>query len=160
MGVFTYEYEVSTTIPPAKMFKACILDGQNLIPKVVPDQAFESVEFIKGNGEPGTVKKITFAEGSQFGYMVEEVEALDKDELVYRYSVIEGGALMNKVEKIGYESKFESSPDGGSVCKIRCKYHTIGDFEITEEGSKAGKEKAMEILKAVEAYLLANPQHY
>ncbi|KAK8623904.1 hypothetical protein V6N13_065264 [Hibiscus sabdariffa] len=61
MGVFTYEYEV-TAIPPAKLFKACILDGQNLIPKVVPDQAFESVEFIKGNGKPGTIKKITFAE--------------------------------------------------------------------------------------------------
>ncbi|WRX20382.1 hypothetical protein QQP08_012869 [Theobroma cacao] len=34
MGVFTYESEVVTTIPPAKMFKACILDGDKLIPKV------------------------------------------------------------------------------------------------------------------------------
>ncbi|KAE8730946.1 Major pollen allergen Bet v 1-M/N [Hibiscus syriacus] len=159
MGIFNYEYEVITAIPPAKIFKACILDGQNLIPKIVPDQAFKSVEFIQGNGEPGTVKKITFAEGSRFDYMVEEVEALDKDELVYCYSVIEGGVLMNKLEKITYESVFEASPDGGSVCKIRCMYHTIGDFEITEEGTKAGKKKALEILKAVEAYLLDNPDH-
>ncbi|WRX20386.1 Bet v I/Major latex protein - like 10 [Theobroma cacao] len=57
MGVFTYESEVITTIPPAKMFKACILDGDKLIPKIVP-QAFKSVEFIEGNGEPGSIKKL------------------------------------------------------------------------------------------------------
>ncbi|MBA0555631.1 hypothetical protein Golob_025795, partial [Gossypium lobatum] len=48
--------------------------------------------------------------GSQFNYMKEKVEALDKDKLVYRYSVIEGDALMNKLEKITYETKLEASP--------------------------------------------------
>ncbi|MBA0681609.1 hypothetical protein Goari_023403 [Gossypium aridum] len=110
MGIFTYEYEVITEIPPAKMFKACILDGENLIPKVVPDQAFKSIDYIEGNGEPGSIKKITFEEG-------------------------------------------------GSISKISCKYYTIGDFGITEEGLKAGKEKALQILKAVDAYVLANPRH-
>ncbi|MBA0756231.1 hypothetical protein Gogos_021967 [Gossypium gossypioides] len=159
MGVFTYESEVITAIPPAKMFKACIVDGDTLIPKIVP-QAFKTVEYIEGNGEPGSIKKVTFGEGSQFNYMKEKVEALDKDKLVYRYSVIEGDALMNKLEKITYETKLEASPGGGSVCKTSSKYYTIGDFEITEEGIKAGKEKALQIFKAVEAYLLANPDQY
>ncbi|MBA0555629.1 hypothetical protein Golob_025795 [Gossypium lobatum] len=159
MGVFTYESEVITAIPPAKMFKACIVDGDTLIPKIVP-QAFKTVEYIKGNGEPGSIKKVTFGEGSQFNYMKEKVEALDKDKLVYRYSVIEGDALMNKLEKITYETKLEASPGGGSICKTSSKYYTIGDFEITEEGIKAGKEKALQIFKAVEAYLLANPDQY
>ncbi|KAH1096552.1 hypothetical protein J1N35_013473 [Gossypium stocksii] len=159
MGVFTYESEVITAIPPAKMFKACIVDGDTLIPKIVP-QAFKTVEYIEGNGEPGSIKKVTFGDGSQFNYMKEKVEALDKDKLVYRYSVIEGDALMNKLEKITYETKLEASPGGGSICKTSSKYYTIGDFEITEEGIKAGKEKALQIFKAVEAYLLANPDQY
>ena len=64
MGVFTYESEVVTSIPPAKMFKACILDGDKLIPKIVP-HAYKSVEYIEGNGDqPGSnIKKITFGEG-------------------------------------------------------------------------------------------------
>ncbi|MBA0764912.1 hypothetical protein Gotri_014180 [Gossypium trilobum] len=159
MGVLTYESEVITAIPPAKMFKACILDGDNLIPKILP-QAFKSIEYIEGNGEPGSIKKITFGEGSQLKYMKQKVEAVDKENFVYIYSVIEGDALMNKLEKITYETKLEAFPDGGSVCKTTSKYHTIGDFELKEEGIKAGKEKASGIFKAIEAYLLANPDAY
>ncbi|TYH27348.1 hypothetical protein ES288_A02G063000v1 [Gossypium darwinii] len=156
MSIFSYEFEVITVIPPAKMFKACILDGENLIPKVVSDQAFKSIDYIEGNDEPGSIKKITFEEASH--YMVEKVEALDKDKLVYSYSVIQGSVFINKMEKIAYETKLEPSSAGGSISKISCKYYTIGDFEITE-GLKAGKEKALQILKAVDAYVLANPRH-
>ncbi|KAK8623905.1 hypothetical protein V6N13_065265 [Hibiscus sabdariffa] len=159
MGVFTYESEVITAIPPCKMFRACILDGDKLIPKVVP-QAFKSVEYIQGNGEPGSIKKVTFGEGSQFEYMKQKVEALDEEKFAYTYSVIEGDALMNKLEKITYEMKMEASPDGGSVCKTTSKYYTIGDFELKEEGIKAGKEKALGMFKAIEAYLQANPDAY
>ncbi|MBA0612583.1 hypothetical protein Godav_013169 [Gossypium davidsonii] len=91
-------------------------------------------------------------------YMVEKVEASDKDELVYSYSVIEGSVFMNKLEKITYETKLEPSSAGGSISKISCKYYTIGDFGITER-LKAGKEKALQILKAVDACVLANPRH-
>ncbi|XP_012481176.2 major strawberry allergen Fra a 1.05 [Gossypium raimondii] len=159
MGVFTYESEIVTAIPPAKMFKACILDGDTLIPQILP-QAFKSVEYIEGNGAAGSIKKVTFGEGSQFKYMKQKVEALDKDKFVYIYSVIEGDALMDKLEKITYETKLETSPDGGSVCKTTSKYYTIGEFELKEEGIKAGKEKALGMFKAIEAYLLANPNTY
>ncbi|MBA0764915.1 hypothetical protein Gotri_014183 [Gossypium trilobum] len=70
----------------------------NLIPKIVP-QAFKSVEYIEGNGEPGSIKKVTFGAESQFNYMKQKVEALDKENFVYIYSVIEGDAFMNKLEK-------------------------------------------------------------
>ncbi|GKV05198.1 hypothetical protein SLEP1_g17233 [Rubroshorea leprosula] len=61
MGVCTYETKIITTIPLAKMFTAFVLDGDNLIPKVVP-QAVKSVEIIEGDGGPGSIKKITFGE--------------------------------------------------------------------------------------------------
>jgi hypothetical protein len=39
-----------------------VLEADTLIPKLVP-QAVKSIETIKGNGGPGTIKKLTFAEG-------------------------------------------------------------------------------------------------
>ncbi|KAK8308593.1 hypothetical protein V6Z11_D02G070100 [Gossypium hirsutum] len=116
MGVFTYESEIVTAIPPAKMFKACILDGDTLIPKIVP-QVFKSVEYLEGNGEPGSIRKVTFAQGNQFNYMKQKVEALDTEKFEYIYSVIEGDPLMNMLDKITYEIKLEDSPGGGSICK-------------------------------------------
>ncbi|XWS14141.1 hypothetical protein CRYUN_Cryun36dG0098000 [Craigia yunnanensis] len=156
MGVFTYEAEIVTAIPPAKLFQAFVLDGDKLIPKIVP-KAFKSVEIIEGDGGPGSIKKITFGDGSQFNYVKHKVEAVDKDSFTYSYSVIEGDALMNTLEKITYETKLESSPEGGSICKSISKYYTIGNFEIKEEEIKAGKDKALGLFKAIEAYLLANP---
>ncbi|KAJ0093705.1 hypothetical protein Patl1_24958 [Pistacia atlantica] len=147
MGVFTYEMEVVTKIPPTKIFKAFVLEGDSLIPKIVP-QAIKNVELIQGDGGPGR---------SQFDYVKHKVEALDKENLTYSYSVIEGDALMKSLEKITYEIKISSSPDGGSICKSISKYYTVGDFEIKEEQIKAGKEKSSGLFKALEAYLLANP---
>ena len=49
MGVITYEHEITSSIPPAKMFKAFILDSDKLIPKILP-QAIKSTEIIEGDG--------------------------------------------------------------------------------------------------------------
>ncbi|XP_034684872.1 major allergen Pru ar 1-like [Vitis riparia] len=159
MGVVTYEHEITSSIPPAKMFKAFILDSDNLIPKILP-QAIKCVEIIEGDGGPGSIKKITFGEGSQFNYVKHRVDGIDKENFTYSYSVIEGDALMGTLESISYEVKLVASPNGGTMCKSTSKYHTKGDFEITENQIKAGKEKAKGLFKAVEAYLLANPDAY
>ncbi|PON61981.1 Bet v I type allergen [Parasponia andersonii] len=129
MGVFTYETEFISTISSARLFKAFVLDGDNLIPKIAP-QAIKQVEILKGDGGPGTVKKITFGEGSSFNYVKHKVEAVDKDNFSHSYSLIEGDALTDKLEKISYETKLVASPDGGSVIKTVSKYYTIGDAEI------------------------------
>ncbi|RVW99131.1 Major allergen Pru av 1 [Vitis vinifera] len=63
MGVFTYESEVTSSVPPAKMFKATVLDSDNLIPKIRP-QDIKSVEILQGQGGPGTIKKIHFGEAA------------------------------------------------------------------------------------------------
>lgn len=62
MGCFTYETEYTSVIPRAKLFKAFLLDADNLIPKVAP-QATKGSENLQGNGGPGTIKKIYFGEG-------------------------------------------------------------------------------------------------
>lgn len=40
------------------------------------------------------------------------------------------------------------------------KYDVLDDAAVTEQEIKGGKEKAIEIYKPVEAYLLQNPDAY
>ncbi|PON88208.1 Bet v I type allergen [Trema orientale] len=159
MGVFTYETEFTSTIPPSRLFKAFVLDGDNLIPKIAP-QAIKQAEILEGDGGPGTIKKITFGEGSSFSYVKHRVDAVDKDNFTHAYSLIEGDALSDKLEKISYETKLVASPDGGSVIKTVSKYHTVGDVEIKEEHVKEGKEKASHLFQLIEAYLKDHPDAY
>ena len=65
MGVVTYEMEVATTIPAAKMFKAFVLDGSTLIAKILP-QAIKSIDILEGDGGAGTIKQINFGEGNVY----------------------------------------------------------------------------------------------
>ena len=67
MGVITYDMELASPIPPAKLFKAFVLDADTLIPKIMT-QAIKSVEILEGDGGPGTIKLTTFGEGPFFLY--------------------------------------------------------------------------------------------
>ncbi|XP_039172165.1 major allergen Pru ar 1-like [Eucalyptus grandis] len=102
---------------------------------------------------------IFYCSCSQYKTVKHKVEALDKN-FTYSYSIMEGDALGTTLEKIRYEVQITASPEGGSVCKSTSKYFTIGEADITEEKIKAGKEKASAMFKAIEAYLLANPDAY
>jgi len=156
MGVITYDMEVPSSIPAAKMYKAFIIDGDTLIPKILP-QAIQKVEILEGDGGAGTVKQITFGEGSTYKCVKQRVDAIDKENLTYSYSVVEGDALHGLFESISYHIKVVPTPEGGSICKNRSIYTTKGDAQVSEEEIKAGKEKASGMFKAIEAYLLANP---
>ncbi|KAJ9180983.1 hypothetical protein P3X46_009160 [Hevea brasiliensis] len=162
MGVITCEWQVATTVPPAKMFKTFLLDSEILLPKICP-RAIKSVVILEGDGGPGTIKQINFNHGSELSHVKERIDAIDKENLTYDYSVIGGDpALLNKaLDKISFQIKVESSPDGGSIFKRSSKSYTIDGAEVNEEEIKAGQEKAMEafvgIFRAFEAYILANP---
>ncbi|RXH80189.1 hypothetical protein DVH24_041336 [Malus domestica] len=158
MGVFTYESEFTSVIPPARLFNAFVLDADNLIPKIAP-QAVKSAEILEGDGGVGTIKKINFGEGSTYSYVKHRIDGVDKDNFVYKYSVIEGDAISETIEKISYETKLVAS-GSGSVIKSTSHYHTKGDVEIKEEHVKAGKEKASHLFKLIENYLLEHQDAY
>ena len=82
---------------------------------------------------------------------------LDKDNLVCKYTMIEGDPLGDKLESIAYEVKFEATSDGGCLCKMTSNYKTIGEYDVTEEEVKEGRESTIGIYKVVESYLLENP---
>ncbi|EEF45608.1 major allergen Pru ar 1 [Ricinus communis] len=159
MGIVSHENEVATAIPPAKMFKVFVLDADNTIPKILP-QAIKSIEIIEGNGGPGTIKKTTFAEGSEVKYIKHKTEAIDQDHFIYNYSAIGGDPWMDTLDKISYETKMVPSPDGGSICKSITKYYPKGDSQIDVDQIKAAEEKALGMFKVVEAYILANPDAF
>jgi len=62
MGVITLENEFAVAVAPAKLFKAYCLETDTLLPKILPEH-IKSSEIIEGNGGPGAIRKITFAEG-------------------------------------------------------------------------------------------------
>lgn len=97
---------------------------------------------------------------SPFKYLKQKIDILDKENLICKYTMIEGDPLGDKLESISYEVKFEARNDGGCVCKMASSYKTIGDFDVNEEDVKEGRESTIGIYKVVEAYLLENPQVY
>lgn len=98
--------------------------------------------------------------GSTFSYFKYKIDELNEETYTYNYTLVEGDALTDKLEKIAYEVKFEACPNGGTISKVTSKYYTVGDFVVQEEDVKAGKEKATGMYKAVEAYLVQNPDAY
>lgn len=65
MAAVTFTEEFTSTIPAPRLFKALILDADNLIPKIAP-QAVKKVELIEGDGGPGSIKQMNFGEGKNF----------------------------------------------------------------------------------------------
>ncbi|XP_019181544.1 PREDICTED: pathogenesis-related protein STH-2-like [Ipomoea nil] len=157
MGVATYTHEVATSVAAPRMFKALYVDSDNLLPKVMP-QIIKSIEIVHGNGSgAGTIKKMNFHEGDNLKYVKHKIEVVDVDNLICKYSLVEGDVMGDKLESVDYEAKIEASGNGGCVCKNTIKYHTKGDYVLKEEEIKEGADKAMELFKVVEQYLLANP---
>ncbi|KAL3727774.1 hypothetical protein ACJRO7_032512 [Eucalyptus globulus] len=156
MGVFTFTEEYASTIPPARLFKALIVDPHHLIPKLWP-QAIKSIDILRGDGGPGTIKQINFVKGSQLSSMKNRVDMLNKETFAYKHTMID---LEERFESIAYEVKFEPTPDGGSKNKMTSTYYVKGDIELKEEDIKTGKERALGMYKVVEAFLLQNPNAY
>ncbi|MED6130333.1 hypothetical protein PIB30_000227 [Stylosanthes scabra] len=158
MAVFTFEDEITSTVPPAKLYKALVKDADTIVPKVIDD--IKSVELVEGNGGPGSIKKLTLVEGGESKYILHKVEAVDEANYGYNYSVVGGVALPETMEKITFETKLVEGPNGGSIGKLTVKCHSKGDAKPDEEDMKKGKAKGDGLFKAIEGYVLANPAQY
>ncbi|KAK9278230.1 hypothetical protein L1049_027792 [Liquidambar formosana] len=82
---------------------------------------------------------------------------LDTENLLCKYTLVEGDSLGRKLESIVYKVKFEASSNGGCVCKMTSEYHTKADVELKEDEVKAGKDNAMGLYKVVEALPPSKP---
>ena len=77
---------------------------------------------------------------------------------MYNYTVIESDAFPDYFEKISYETKLVAASNG-AVVKVVIKVFTKGDAQLKEEDGKKGKEKSEGLFKAIEAYILVNPNY-
>ncbi|XP_052211388.1 major allergen Mal d 1-like [Diospyros lotus] len=157
MAVVTTTHQYTCKVPPARIFKALVLDSHNLIPKVIP--SIKSIELVQGDGGAGSIKQTSFADGSHFKYMKHRVDEVDSANLFSKTTLIEGDALGDKLECIVYEIKMEAA-GAGSVTKSTSHYHPKPGVELKEDDIKSGKDKATGINKAVEDYLVANLDLY
>lgn len=71
------------------------------------------------------------------------IDELNEETYTYKYKLIEGDSLVEKLEKITYEIKFELNAEGGSIPKVTSKYYTKGEFLLKEEEIQAGKAKVL-----------------
>ncbi|KAK7329502.1 hypothetical protein VNO77_23672 [Canavalia gladiata] len=154
MGVVTTEIEHVSVVSPSKLFKAMVEDSDNVFPKAFTNY-IKSVELIEGDGGPGSIKKVTLAEG----YVKHKVDLVDEENYAYHYTVVEGSVLLEPLEKVSYEFKLVGNPDGGCIIKSMEKHYTKGDAQLSEEFLKTNKERSAWFIKVVEDYLLANPDY-
>lgn len=64
--------------------------------------------------------------------MKHQIDELDEKTFTYKYTSIEVIGISDKIEKIYYDIKFESSPDGGTISKMTTTIYTHCDFDIKE----------------------------
>jgi hypothetical protein len=76
----------------------------------------------------------------------QRIDSLDKERFVCMHTLIEGGALMEKLEYINYELKFEGYGRGGCICMMSSEYKAKEGIEIREEDIELGKDKAIGML--------------
>lgn len=84
--------------------------------------------------------------------MKHRVDAIDTENFFYAYTMFEGDALTDRIVKIEYETKLVETADGCTIKNVS-KYHTVGEIAFLEDQIKAGKEKASQLFKLIEAYL-------
>ncbi|KAK9161643.1 hypothetical protein Syun_007984 [Stephania yunnanensis] len=159
MGVHTYTGQFESPVSPARLFKGCVLHLHEIAPKVVPG-VVKSGALIEGDGGAGSIKEYHFTDVVPFKHVRERVEELDKEKHVCKYSVAEGGTLGTNYKAATHTLSFEPTPSGGSVCKVVGEVHGLEGTDFTEQDEAQTKEGILGTLKAVDAYLQANPDVY
>ncbi|KAJ4958012.1 hypothetical protein NE237_025123 [Protea cynaroides] len=148
MGVTSISKELSCPIPPARIFKAAVLDSHNLLPKILPDK-IKSIE-VQGSGGAGSIKQINLAEDGPFAFIKHRIEELDEANFTVKFTLIEGGVIGEKIEKVVNIVQFVASADAGSIIKVTSEFYTVGDYKMGEDELQMGKEMATGTFKMVE----------
>ena len=97
--------------------------------------------------------------GGKTDYVLHKLEAVDEANLGYNYSIVGGTGLDESLEKVEFVTSIVAGSDGGSIVKISVKYHTKGDAVLSDAVRDETKTKGTGLIKAIEGYVLANPDY-
>jgi len=89
----------------------------------------------------------------------QKVDVVDEENYVYQYTIVEGDLLTEPLEKVCNEYKLVPNSDGGCIVKATRKYYTKGDAELTQDFLNSTNQMSALFAKAVDDYLLANPDY-
>lgn len=92
--------------------------------------------------------------------MKDRVDIVDDEKHLLKYTVIEVGVIGTKLKSYSFEIYLAPTINGGCLSNIFVDYDTIDDRLLPEEEVTKLKEGVMSMVKAVEAYLQANPDAY
>nr|ADL09408.1 pathogenesis-related protein 10 [Crocus sativus] len=161
MTTVTWSHEIESSADPAPLFKASMLDWHNLAPKIWPDIVVSSTAVSGGgNHSIGSVRQLNFAPGVRpFAFVKERLDFIDMEKLECKSSLVEGGLIGVKLESISFHYKFEAASNGGCIVKLTVTLKTLAGA-VAEGETESTKEGVTKRIKAVEAYLLANPTAY
>lgn len=138
-------------VPPEKMFSA-LIKYHEVAKKIAPEKV-NSAGLIQGDGGVGSIVQLDLVNE---GVVKERTELLDKENLEIKVSEIEGPGIGTKLGSVTYHFKVSPAPTGsGSVCKAHTEYITLPGVDVAEVDLNIRKEKAVGIVKAVAAYLVA-----
>ncbi|XP_058075709.1 pathogenesis-related protein STH-2-like [Magnolia sinica] len=153
-------HEILSQVSPSRFWKAIVKDSHNLMPKLMPE-IISSIVILEGDGGVGTIRQSNFTDAiKDFSYWKDRIDAIDDDKRVFKYSVIEGGLLGKKVKSTTFTLEFKGGIEGGSVCEFHGEFETVEGSVPKEEETKEMMENIVGMFKAVEGYLLANPNAY
>ncbi|CAO2824364.1 unnamed protein product [Amaranthus hypochondriacus] len=160
MGVSTCTLaDFTSPIGAARLFHALSIDSHNFLPKVVP-HFVKSVEFVEGDSTVvGCVKIINFPDEAPYNYVKNRVDEIDSSKFYLKYTSIEGDIFPDTLESAVFENIYDSSGTGTHY-KLVAHYHMKGDNSMDEEEITTAKQGIQLMFKAVEEYLIANPQLY
>ncbi|KAJ3683667.1 hypothetical protein LUZ60_013894 [Juncus effusus] len=152
----SWSFEVESSVPAPRLFKAAITDWHNLGPKIASDKVVSAVP-IEGDGSIGSIRQFNFAPGMPFAFVKEKLDFIDIEKCEVKTTMVEGGPVGTFVESSS--SHIVVVPKaGGSVVKISTTYKPLPTFDA--KAVEMAKESFAGHIKIAEAYLVANPDVY
>ncbi|KAG6499523.1 pathogenesis-related protein STH-2-like [Zingiber officinale] len=152
--------EITVNVSNSRLWKGAICDAHILYPKLLPE-FFTKYERV-GEGV-GSINILHFAPASKMAIgsvNKNKVEILDEATYTTKYSVIEGDLVGVYFKSVSYEITFEATGPNTCVAKVKTVYETLEDKHPNEEELNAIRNGSTKVLKAIEAYLIANPDVY
>ncbi|XP_073147924.1 major pollen allergen Car b 1-like [Henckelia pumila] len=150
---FSEELKV-LNVTPKRMFKAMVIDGHNLLPKIIPHM-FKSIDVVQGEGgTSGCVRRISFPDGSQ---LTDKFKDVDTEKLMLKVDVFDWPMFGEKLETIQTEKMFQESGDGGSIIKWKTQLQLKpGYTHVSDEEINSLKQLSISFITETQAYLVAH----
>ncbi|OWM88118.1 major strawberry allergen Fra a 1.06-like [Punica granatum] len=155
----TYQ-EFVIPISRERAFKGMAVDVHNLVVKAAP-HIMKSVKTIHGDGGPGTIRECTYTKESGCSAIVGtlRVDILDAKNFVYRHTITDGDAYRMMYSVI-VEMRYEALGHDKCICKMSTEHHPKEGITYKEEDIEKGNRTMMALYKAMQDYLVANPNAY